>query len=464
MRRTPLVPVALALMAGMLAARAMGAEPLWIWMAVLAAASLAGGLIWMLKRTERESYVYITLLVACMAIGALRWQGDDRRHWSHRCPEKAYLTLRLKESPVPRARSWRALAEVEAIDNQSCYGALKLYLRRDSTAATLRYGDRLLVHGYTDTTKRWLYTTSDHYLLIGRDSTSFHARCEALRMSLLRRMQAGPLDHRHAGVAEAMTLGWRGDLEEDLQAQFRNSGIIHLLCVSGLHVGMLAALVGGLLVWLGKERRGRILRGSLQIIAIWAFALLTGMAPATTRAALMFSLFFISYMLARRTDTMNLLAAAAIVTLTIEPTLLLDTSWQLSFSAVTGILLMRSLIRRTSLGIVRGILVSLGATIGTLPIIIATFHQFPLYSLISNIIILPFAAPILALSLAYLAVPCAVTAAPLSWLLSGCNWLTDGISRLPYATIGNLHPTPFLTALLAVAAFLLLALLGRRRE
>ena len=102
-----------------------------------------------------------------------------------------------------------SLTEVESVDGRPTRGELHLYLRKDSLAATLRYGDRLLAHGYADTTKRTLYITSDHYLLTSRDSTSLRARSERLRMQLLRRMQAGPLERRYAGVVEALTLGWR---------------------------------------------------------------------------------------------------------------------------------------------------------------------------------------------------------------------------------------------------------------
>ena len=80
------------------------------------------------------------------------------------------------------------MAEVEEIDNQSCEGELRLYLRKDSTAATLRYGDLLMAHGYANREKGTLYITSDHYILISRDSTSLRANSEAMRMKLLKRM------------------------------------------------------------------------------------------------------------------------------------------------------------------------------------------------------------------------------------------------------------------------------------
>ena len=343
------------------------------------------------------------------------------------------------------------MAEVTSIDNRPTRGELRLYLRKDSTAATLRYGDYLLAHGYADRERGMLYITSDHYLVINRDSTSLRARCEDLRIKLLRRMQEGPLEPRYSGIAATLTLGWRGDLEPDIHAQFRDAGIMHLLCVSGLHVGLLAALIGGLLFFVGKDRRGRVIRGSIQLTSIWTFVALSGLSPATVRAALMFSLFIVSRMMGRRTDALNLLAAAAIAMLAVDPMLLFNVGWQLSFSAVAGILLMRPAISLHRNILWQAAIVSLAATVATLPVSLSTFHQFYPYFLIANIVIVPIAAIILGFSLSYLALPCTLTTFLVKWPLWFCDWLTAGISRLPGAVITNIEPSPWLIALLSMA-------------
>jgi competence protein ComEC len=434
--------------------------PMWVWAVVMGVAALAGGLLTILKKREFRVALTLLLTLTFVAIGALRILPDDAqydpRHWTHLVQQPSFLTLRLTETPTPRERSWKTEAEVLSVDSLEAHGTLHLFLRKDSTAATLHYGDTLTLHGYADTTRGTLYVTSDHYLIAGHDSTSPRAHCEAMRMKLLRRMQHGPLEHRHAGVAEAMTLGWRGDLEPDLQAQFRAAGIMHLLCVSGLHVGLLAVMVGGLFLWLGEERRGRILRGSLQLLVLWGFALLTGLAPATVRAALMFSLFIISHMMGRRTDSLNLLSLAAIVMLMVDPLLLFNTGWQLSFCAVAGILLARPAIQLFHNPFWQTASVCLAATLATLPVILSSFHTFQPYFLIANIIIVPLAALILVLSLLYMLLPCPLFASPLWWLLESSDRLTGAISRLPGATINNIEISPIGTTFLTVAIFFIL--------
>lgn len=454
MRKAPLVPVAIALIVGIAVGHALPGMGRGMWLVLLASSSLAGGLTMVVRKRLSLRLLLLFVLLTSVAVGGLRGRAvDSPRHWTHLCHQPSFLDLRLTETPVPRERSWKVEAEVERVDGRTAYGSLRLFLRRDSAAATLRYGDRLTVHGYADTLRGRLYVTSDHYLVTGRDSTSLRARSERLRMTLVRRMQGGPLDRRQAGMAEALTLGWRGDLDKGLQRQFRDAGIMHLLCVSGLHVGLLAAMVGWLLFWLGEERRGRIVRGSLQLLAVWGFALLTGLAPATVRAALMFSLFIVSRMMGRRTDTMNLLAFAALVMLMADPQLLFDVGWQLSFSAVAGILLARPLLRLYHVWVWKASVVSFAATLATLPVTLAVFHQFQPWFLVANVVIVPAAALLLGLSLLYLALPCGVTAWPLDQLLGFCDHFTAAVSRLPGAVVDSIDPGPVGTALIAVAVF-----------
>lgn len=459
MRKAPLVPIALVLMAAMAAAYLMPSMPLFLWLALLAAGCLLGGviLVWHHRWTTP---VVIGLMLFTAGIGGLTMHHadprHDRQHWSHLDNEKVYLDVRLVETPVPREKSYRARGTVHAVDHRKCHGEITLFFKKDSTAATLHLGDRLLLHGYPDTVRRSIYITSDHYLVTDRDSTSLRTRIEKWRMRLLHRMQAGPMERRYTGVAEAMTLGWRGDLDADLSSAFRDSGIIHLLCVSGLHVGLLALIVGLLLFWVDKERKGRIIRGSAQLVSVWSFVIISGMAPATLRAALMFSLFIVSTMLSRRTEKGNLLAASAIVMLMAQPLLLLDTGWQLSYAAVTGILLARPVIYSFRNRLIQAAVVSTAATLSTLPVIAATFHRLPLYFLVANIVVVPAAGLLLALALCYLALPCSLFAWPLGHLLEFADWLTHHIAALPGAVVENIHPSPWGLAALGIAVTALL--------
>lgn len=450
--KAPLLPVALALMTGIATAlHTEAAATVWLW-ATAICATATGAAVLLVPR--RPVAVLLPVLLLAVSVGGLLTTLRLEHDWTRCTDNRATMEATLRETPVPRGHSLRAKARV------ATGGDITLYVRNDSTAATLRYGDRLLFHGRSDTVRRSIRLTSDHYIVTARDSTSLRVRSEALRLKLLHRMQTGPLPARPRGLAEALTLGWRGGLDQSMQASFRDAGIAHLLSVSGLHVGLLATMAGWLLMWTGKERRGRIARGSVQLAAVWGFALLTGMAPATLRAALMFSLFIVADIAARRTPRLNLLAAAAIVTLVADPMLLADVGWQLSYSAVAGIVLARPVIAAFHSRLWQTATASVAATLATLPVVLAVFHRLPLYFLATNIVVVPLSGLLLLCSFLYMAWPCAATAWPLGWLAEGCGWFTSQVAALPRAVV-ELEPNWWSIAAVAVAVTLLLLAANR---
>lgn len=465
-QRAPLLPLALALMGGIACQHWLPSLPTVAWWWSLAATAAAFG-VTLIIRQRLDSYLPLVALMLCVfAVGGTLGRRHDPLYnnldWSHCVGEQErpeYIALRLVSTPMPREKSYMAKAEVLSVGNMAAEGTTRVYFKKEPASGRLRYGDCLLLHTYLGGERRTIYTTSDHYIITERDSTSLRARSEALRMRLLRRLQRGPLPAGEAAIAAAMTLGWRADLDAETQSAFRDAGIAHLLAVSGLHIGLVAAMLGVLCFWLPRERKGRTARGVVQLAGVWSFALLTGMAPSTMRAALMFSLFIISNIIGRRTPKLNLLAATAIVTLAVRPMLLFDVGWQLSYAAVAGILLARPVIMLWRNWLWQAAAVSASATLATLPVSLAVFNRLQPYFLIANVIIVPLAGVILALSMAYLAVPCGFTAWLLHWPLAGANILTRWVSSLPGAVVEVETYNGMVTIVLAiVVTAMLLAL------
>lgn len=457
MRRTPFLPLAIALLFGCLVAHHLNSMDTISWLIICGIVAMITALIVALSRQMPHKTVACLLILVFFTIGGSRYcmQRDAAPAWYDLCPTHSFLSLRLNETPSPHKRSLMATADVVAVDGLSTQGTLRLFLRNDSLANTLMLGDKLLVHGYADTLQRTLYSTSDHYFITERGKGLRH-QLEGWRQALLRRMQKGPIDHRYAGVVAALTLGWRSDLDGSLRDQFRDAGIMHLLCVSGLHVGLIASIIGLLLFWIPRDRRGRQIRCGVQMTALWGFTLLTALSPATLRAAMMFSLILVSHMLARRTDNMNLLAFVAIVMLIADPTLPFDIGWQLSFSAVTGILMIRPLLQRLHHQIPKAFVVSVAATLATLPFALAAFHSFYPYFIVANVIIVPAASVLLTLSLTYLLLPCSLTAFLTAHTISFCDRLTAAIASWPHAHLAHINLSTANLIAIGVAVFLLL--------
>lgn len=462
-QRAPLLGVALALIAGIAAQHWLSAVSTVVWWWIMAATALLVGIVVVAKRQLGSWLFLVSLWMCVMAVGATLGRSRDPlyapAHWS-RCittqERPLSVDLRLTTTPMPRERSYMAKAEVINVDGQPACGDINVYFKKESATRQLRYGDRLQINTHMGGDRRILYTTSNHYSILERDSTSLRARSEAIRLRLLRRMQRGPLVPRETAVAEAVTLGWRADLEPETRDAFRNAGIAHLLAVSGLHVGLVAGMLGVLCFAIPRERKGRMVRGVVQLIGVWGFTMLTGSAPSTVRAALMFSLFIVSDILGRRTPKLNLLAATAVITLASRPMLLFDVGWQLSYSAVAGILIARPVIVLWRNLFWRAATVSTSATLATMPVTLAVFHRIQPWFLIANVVIVPLAGVILALSLAYMAVPCHITAWMLHWPLVATGWLTNHISMLPMASVEISEPQPWLLVVLSAAVIAML--------
>ena len=214
-------------------------------------------------------------------------------------------------------------------------------------------------------------------------------------------IMAKQINNRDAlALTAALTLGHRELLSEDITEDFRRSGITHILAVSGLHVGMFSLLVLGLLSFF--KGRLKFIPPLAAIIAIWGFAMVTGLGPSVTRASLMFTFLNAGLLMRRGVNSINSLLASAFVLLIINPALLFDTGFQLSYSAVLFILLfyrdLHSLIpvnNKLLNKLWSMIAVTLLAQAGTLPFIIYYFNSVPLLSVVTNIIAVPAAFLIL---------------------------------------------------------------------
>ncbi len=211
------------------------------------------------------------------------------------------------------------------------------------------------------------------------------ARNTALHLHAAERMGRLRIPGDAGAVCRAMTAGDRSGITPELRAAYSRSGLSHLLAVSGLHTGIVFALVNLLLWWLPLLRRGHLLRNLLAAACIWIYVAAAGFPPSAVRAAVMFTMLQSALASASEYNGLNALAAAAFGMLLWNPAWLGDISFQLSFAAVAAILawgvpLCRRLrTRRRALNpITDALAVSLAATLATTPLVSHTFGIVPL--------------------------------------------------------------------------------------
>ncbi len=247
------------------------------------------------------------------------------------------------------------------------------------------------------------------------------------------------------GVVSALVLGYRDNLDPDIENSFANVGVIHIIAVAGLHVGLLFSLLIFLLKPLPKNRTGNSIRIGISLSVIWLFALVTGLPGSVLRASTMFSFIVIGKYSGRNYNTFNLLAASAFFLLLCDPLLIKDVGFQLSFTAVAGILYLYPKLY-AAIEVENKLLdkiwvmicLSISAQVAILPLILFYFNQFPTYFIISNIIVVPLAALILYLSVALIVLgKITALASVLGWLICHLTSLMDfiiaKIAHLPLA-------------------------------
>ncbi|GAB4024121.1 ComEC/Rec2 family competence protein [Spirosoma koreense] len=235
------------------------------------------------------------------------------------------------------------------------------------------------------------------------------------------------------GIVNAMILGVRDDLDSDLYRAYSAAGAIHILSVSGLHVGILFAVLTFLLSFLIKRPHGKILMAVLQLSILWFYALLTGFSPPVLRSAGMFTLLILSNVLGRQQQLMNTLGASAFFILCFDPYALFSAGFQLSYLAVAGIGAWQAPLYQSLTFSSRWMnrlweltAVALVAQLITFPLGVFYFHQFPTYFLLANPIVIVLSELLLPLALATLAfswVP--YLNAALGWLLQKMAWLMN---------------------------------------
>jgi len=208
-------------------------------------------------------------------------------------------------------------------------------------------------------------------------------------------------EHWHGGEEEiallkAVCLGDRSSLTGDMRQDYRVAGGMHLLAVSGLHVGLIWWVLQYMTGWMKKIFRSEKQRIAVEIGLLWFYAFLTGFSPSVCRSVTMFTFFSINRMMGQRIHTVNGILVSSFLLVVIDPLKLLDIGFQLSYTAIFGIVTLYPVMQRVvpvSNRLLRRLRdatsVSLAAQLSTAPLVVFYFHQLPLYSIMTSLLAVP---------------------------------------------------------------------------
>ncbi len=252
-----------------------------------------------------------------------------------------------------------------------------------------------------------------------------------IKQSVITKLKQEQLSKAAYSISAALLVGYDDDIDSEIIQQFSHSGTLHVLSVSGMHTGVIYGIILFLFTLIDKHNRFKKLKCVVIIGVLWLLAAITGFSPSVMRAALMLTLIIIGQTFYKEGNSINTLCISAFILLLFNPYLIIDVGFLLSHLAVFGILYAYPIINplfyfeNKFLQLMwSSTVMSITATIFTLPVTLYYFHQFPIWFAFSNLVIIPLSMVVLFSSLALIIV------SKISWLAMVLTFITNYAAQL----------------------------------
>ena len=338
---------------------------------------------------------------------------EQTHHWK----------LIIKEELKPSSYYQKYIACVETLNQQNSGGILLCRIKLNTISQRLQLDDEILARApiteitgpknpYEFDYKKYLRyngiehqmeLTANNFIITSRKPASISGWADRARQHIMRKLEALSFGDSELSIIKALLLGYRQDIDENAYRNYKQAGAIHILAVSGLHVGIVLLFLQYLLKPLERLQGGKVIKLTICVLLLWGFAFLAGFSASVVRAVTMFSFLSYAIYLNRPGSGFNILALSMFfILLVIDPLLLFQLGFQLSYAAVFSILWIYP--KLTKLWTPKQLVlkkiwqlfcVGLAAQAGVLPLTLYYFHQFPGLFFLSNLLIVPFLGIIL---------------------------------------------------------------------
>ncbi|MDD3005515.1 ComEC/Rec2 family competence protein [Flavobacterium sp.] len=419
------------------------------------------------KSKSQFSFVLLSYLLSfTVGITTLQVHNDyyDSQNYIHAVthPDDSYfLAVTLREKLKATPFNDRYIAEVNAIDGKKASGKLLVNIRKDSLEKKRFIGSRFLLYEKVHKHKSPFNPNQFDYgkylenksilAQVYINTKNLKERKEVdesiwfysakIRDRIIENLEKSNFNKTELSVVIALILGQQQDISPEIMMDYQFAGAVHILSVSGLHVGYIMLFLNFLLSGMPKTQKGNLLKLLIIIFSLWSFAVIAGLSPSIVRSVTMFSFVAIGIHSLRKTNNFHTLIVSMLLILLFEPSFLFDVGFQLSYMALFFILWFQPILSRlwkpknkVNKYFWDILTVSFAAQIGTLPLSLYYFHQFPGLFFITNLVILPALGIIMALGLVVMIwalfglVPL-VLVKPLEfsiWCLNGViNWIAS---------------------------------------
>ena len=459
---------------------------LWILLLASAITTTAFFFIPFFERYQLSALNGLSIAVLFIAVGGLlAWYKNiqHNKNWFGEKYESGNtLIVTLLENPVEKTKSYKANASVDFIfKHDTCIktdGTVILYFKKDSGLLNLDYGSQLVITkplqeiknsgnpGGFDYKRYSLFQGITHQVYLRESVPSgkenefeilsttkknfFQQFINSSRTRVLNILRTNIKGEKELGLAEALLIGYKDDLDKTLVQSYSNTGVVHVIAISGLHLG----LIYWLLAWFFKplqKRKFRWLRPIFILTGLWLFSLLAGAQPSVLRSAVMFTCIVLGDTFDKKSSIFNSLALSALLLLCINPYWLWDVGFQLSYAAVLSIVIFMQpiyhlfYIKNKILDFIWKLnAVTIAAQILTIPIGIYHFHQFPASFLFTNFLAVPLSSfilldEILLCLVSFIPPVAAIIGKLISWLIWIMNSYIEQIEKFPFSLLDGLQ-------------------------
>lgn len=372
--------------------------------------------------------------ITTIIIGILAVTTHNQRNFKNHYTQ-SYLThtdsiiqLQFRVREVLKSGNYydKYVIDILEIDNKKVKGLSLLNIEKDSTLQELKVDDILITKtefkelipplnphqfDYKNYLKKkhiyhQIFLPNKNLFKVSTNKHTIFGYASSLREFINIKLEKFNFHPDQLAIINALLLGQRQDISSEIYNSYTQAGAIHILAVSGLHVGVILMLLNILFRPIELFKHGKILKTSLIIIILWSFAIIAGLSASVVRAVFMFTIVAIAINFKRPTNIFNTLAISLFFLLLIKPTFLFDVGFQLSYLAVFAIVTFHPIISKLwtppnkVLKFMWNIfVVTISAQFGIIPISLFYFHQFPGLFFISNLVIIPFLGVILGLGI-----------------------------------------------------------------
>ncbi len=389
--------------------------------------------------------------------------------------DKDFL-VQILESPIEKEKSYKLTGEIISFKDSTTWhkinDKLLIYFDKDSLVKNIEIGDLLYINTFCKEIngggnpnefdyKQYLaykhihiqtYINNKSWHIIQKKYGSHFLRfLHTIRNRLLNTFREHNIDGQEFAVASALSVGYTDDIDDETKQIYSRTGAMHILSVSGLHVGAIFVLLNYLLQFLEKSKRKRHLKTVIILLVLWFFALLSGFSASVLRAAFMLSFVLIAITFKKSSNIYNSLGVSALILLIYNPFYLFDLGFQLTYIAIFSLIFFYSeiyiliFVKNKYLDkIWQLIAVSISAQIATFGIGFFYFHQFPNLFILTNIVAVPLSTIILYFSsflfvVSNIPIINFITGLLVKYLTWFLNYSLKIIDSIPYSHLNNIY-------------------------